>query len=112
MLKELEQPTAKMLDAAPEPHPNLARPDAPVPARGPVLEGKYVWLWLAALLVALTALNLLTLLRTPPPFVDEGWNASRGWGLLHTGRAFGTLDAGVFENYPGYWTYFPWLGTA
>jgi 4-amino-4-deoxy-L-arabinose transferase-like glycosyltransferase len=56
--------------------------------------------------------HLLTLLRAPIPFVDEGWNASRAWGLLHTGQAFGTLDAGVFDKYPTYWAYFPWLGAA
>jgi 4-amino-4-deoxy-L-arabinose transferase-like glycosyltransferase len=44
--------------------------------------------------------------------VDEAWNASRAWAFLDTGRAFGTLDAGVFERYEGYWTLFPWLGTA
>src|SRR5438874_400733 len=70
------------------------------------------WLPLAALLIVVTGVHLATLLRYPPPFVDEGWNASRAWGLLHTGRAFGTLDAGVFQQYPGYWTFFPWLGTA
>src|SRR4051794_38735742 len=51
-------------------------------------------------------------MSTPSPFTDEGWNASRAWGLLHTGRAYGSLDAGVFDHYDGYWTYFPWIGTA
>src|SRR3954451_23764640 len=70
------------------------------------------WLPFVALLAAVMGLHLATLLRFPAPFVDEGWNASRAWGLLHTGQAFGTLDAGLFDKYPGYWTYFPWLATA
>src|SRR5438132_10247673 len=64
------------------------------------------------LFVCVAAYNFYTLLLTPVVFVDEAWNASRTWGLLHTGHAFGTLDSGVFDKYDGYWTYFPWLGTA
>jgi hypothetical protein len=48
-------------------------------------------------------------LRTPPPFIDEVWFANRAWALVTTGLNFGTLDSGVFDNFPGYWTYFPWL---
>ncbi|MGH2459326.1 MAG: ArnT family glycosyltransferase, partial [Chloroflexota bacterium] len=64
--------------------------------------------WLAVV----TIFNLLTLLSFPAPFVDEAWGANRAWALLQTGRAFGTMDQGVFQRFPGYWTYFPWLGTA
>lgn len=56
-------------------------------------------------------LHAATLLRYPPPFVDEAWAASRSWALITQGIAFGVLDAGVFERYPGYWTYFPMLPT-
>ncbi|MDQ3930156.1 MAG: hypothetical protein M3328_13535, partial [Chloroflexota bacterium] len=65
--------------------------------------------WLPATLVlgAVLVVSLLTLMRLPAPFVDEGWNANRSWALLHTGRPFGSMDSGVFERYPGYWTYFP-----
>ena len=56
--------------------------------------------------------HMLTLLRYPPPFVDEAWAANRAWALLVKGIAFGDLDAGVFEKYPGYWTYFPMLPTS
>src|SRR5688500_13254758 len=66
----------------------------------------------AAIIAVAALLHLLTLLQAPEPFIDEGWNAARSWGLLQTGRAFGTLDAGIFQEYPGYWVYFPWLGTA
>ena len=52
------------------------------------------------------------LMRDPPPYVDEAWDANRAWALLQTGRPFGTMDSGVFERFPGYWTYFPWLGNA
>ncbi|MGH2351435.1 MAG: ArnT family glycosyltransferase [Chloroflexota bacterium] len=70
------------------------------------------WLGVAAVLLVAMALGLLTLLRTPAPNVDEAWNANRAWGMLQTGHAFGTMDSGVFDRYDGYWTYFPWLGTA
>src|SRR5258708_2378396 len=101
MLKELEKPIPQLPGAAQGPHPDFPRPATSQAEPGQALEGKYVWLGLAALLVGLTVVNLLTLLRTPPPFVDEAWNANRAWGLLHTGHSFGTLDAGVFEKYPG-----------
>ncbi len=67
------------------------------------------WLAPALLLAAIAGYNLLTLMSTPAPFVDEAWNANRAWGLLQTGRVFGTMDAGVFDKYNGYWTYFPYL---
>ncbi|MBF6612639.1 MAG: glycosyltransferase family 39 protein [Chloroflexi bacterium] len=67
------------------------------------------WGAISTLLTAIALFNLVFLMRFPAPFVDEGWNASRAWALIRTGRAFGTLDAGVFQNYDGYWTYFPWL---
>ncbi|MDQ3930155.1 MAG: glycosyltransferase family 39 protein [Chloroflexota bacterium] len=59
-------------------------------------------------LAVIAAVHLFTLLRTPPVAIDEAWNANRAWGFLHTGRAFGTLDQGVFQKFDGYWTYFPW----
>ena len=62
---------------------------------------------LAGALVAVV--NLWSLVRTPPPFVDDAWYANRAWALIETGRAFGSLDAGVFDRYEGYWTYIPWL---
>lgn len=70
---------------------------------------KYHQLALVCLLVGVAGLNLLSLLRFPSPDVDEAWRASRAWALIRTGRAFGTLDAGVFDRYEGYWTFFPWL---
>jgi 4-amino-4-deoxy-L-arabinose transferase-like glycosyltransferase len=69
------------------------------------------WSGAVMLFVAVTGVGLWSLLRTPPPFVDEAWYASRAWSFIQTGRAFGTLDAGVFDKYEGYWTYFPLLGT-
>ncbi len=60
--------------------------------------------------VAVAVFHLLTLLRVPAPFVDDAWYASRAWSLIQQGQAFGTLDAGVLDRYPGYWTYFPLLG--
>ncbi len=69
------------------------------------------WLPCVLLLVGVTALNLFSLLRTPAPFVDDAWFASRAWALIHTGRAFSTLDMGVSSYFPGAWTTIPWLGT-
>jgi hypothetical protein len=48
-------------------------------------------------------------MRFPAPFVDEAWGASRAWAFIHTNRAFGPLDIGVFDRFEGYWVFFPWL---
>ena len=73
--------------------------------------GKHAWLPWAAVLSGVTAVHVLSLLRTPAPFVDEAWLASRAWALVQSGRAFGALDSGVLDRFNGYWTFFPWLGT-
>src|SRR5438105_2633649 len=74
--------------------------------------GLYGWLALSVWIIVVLAVNIPVLVHTPATFVDEAWNANRSWALMHTGRAFGTLDAGVFDRYDGYWTYFPWLAAA
>jgi hypothetical protein len=61
--------------------------------------------------VFILALNAWSLMRYPPPFEDEAWNASRAWAFLETGRQYGALDAGVFDHLEGYWTRNPWLST-
>ncbi len=66
---------------------------------------------LLCVLAISAAFHLALLMRTPAPFVDEGWYASRAWGLLHTGYSFGSVDLGVLENYPGYEYYFPYLAS-
>lgn len=53
--------------------------------------------------------HLWSLMRYPAPFVDEAWLASRAWSFITTGKAFGTLDAGVFDRFPGHETFFAWL---
>jgi len=64
------------------------------------------------LMLAFVALfHFATLERYPPPFVDEGWFGSRAWAFRSTHQAFGPLDRGVFDRFPGYWTYFPWIPT-
>jgi hypothetical protein len=65
--------------------------------------------WLAVPFIAIVGLHAWSLMRFPAPFVDEAWLASRAWGFVQTGRAFGVLDAGVFDRFEGYWTFFPWL---
>ncbi|HET9494395.1 MAG TPA: glycosyltransferase family 39 protein [Chloroflexia bacterium] len=69
-------------------------------------------LGVVVVLGAVCVFHLGTLMANSIPHVDEAWNTSRAWGLVQTGRAFGTLDAGVFDRFDGYWTYFPWLGAA
>ena len=70
------------------------------------------WVVLGALLVVAAVFNGLTLLNYPATFVDEGWNASRSLGLLQTGHQFAGVDSGVYQQFEGYWTYWPWLGAA
>lgn len=62
--------------------------------------------------IGVVGLHLWSLLRYPAPFVDEAWYASRAWGLIATGKPFGVLDAGVFDRFPGYGSYFQWLPAA
>jgi hypothetical protein len=64
---------------------------------------------LLVLLVLTLILNGWSLMRFPAPFVDEVWLASRAWGFIQTGRAFGPLDVGVIDRFEGYWTFYPWL---
>ncbi len=78
----------------------------PVAREGPASEPRWVP---AALFCAVADFHAVTLLRYPSPFVDEAWLASRATGLLRTGRNFGVLDAGVFDRFDGYWTFFPWI---
>ena len=70
--------------------------------------GKLLPIGITALLVIVHA---ATLLSYPAPFVDEGWFGSRAWAFRTTHQAFGDLDRGVFDRFPGYWTYFPWIPT-
>ena len=51
-------------------------------------------------------------MRFPAPFVDEGWNASRSWGMLTHGPGVRHARCGVYNQYPGFSRFFPWLGTA
>jgi 4-amino-4-deoxy-L-arabinose transferase-like glycosyltransferase len=67
------------------------------------------WILEAVLFVIVALFHLWSLMRFPPPFVDEAWLASRAWSFITTGKAFGTLDAGVFDRFPGHETFFPWL---
>jgi hypothetical protein len=91
---------------------NIIAAQAPAVAARAEINAKATWLAPAAMLVVFAAVHLLTLMDMPIIEDDEAWNANRTWGLLHTFRAYGSMDSGVFENYAGYWTYFPWLGTA
>jgi len=53
-----------------------------------------------------------SLLRFPPPFVDEAWRASEAWGFIQSGSWFGPLNRGVLDLIPGYERFYPWLPTA
>jgi 4-amino-4-deoxy-L-arabinose transferase-like glycosyltransferase len=69
------------------------------------------WLICLALLAAMMALHVWSLLRFPAPFVDEAWLVSRAGAFVQTGRAFGPLDAGIADRFEGYWTYNQWFIT-
>ncbi len=88
--------------------PVMHPPVAPTPVTTRWRKGLPV----ASLLCLLAAIHLLSLVRFPGAFEDEGWYANRAWGLLHSGWAFGTVDSGVFEYYPNYERFFFWLGSA
>jgi 4-amino-4-deoxy-L-arabinose transferase-like glycosyltransferase len=70
--------------------------------------GKSHWALLALLAIVL-ALHLWSLMRFPPPFVDEVWLTGRAWAFTQTHQAFGPMDRGVFDRFEGHWTFFPWL---
>ncbi|MFN8524724.1 MAG: glycosyltransferase family 39 protein [Chloroflexota bacterium] len=59
------------------------------------------------ILILVTGVVGLSTLSAPAPFVDEAWYAARALGFIETGRAFGTLDRGVVEDFEGYWTWYP-----
>lgn len=70
--------------------------------------------WTLGLVVAILAVlifHLVFLLRFPPVFVDEAWMASRAWGWLQSGLNFSPLDAGVWDKFEGYWTFYPIVST-
>lgn len=67
--------------------------------------------WTSAVFLALGCLHAFSLLRFPPPFIDEAWYASHALGVLHTGRPLGPLHQGVFASIEGAWTYFPIIGS-
>jgi hypothetical protein len=69
------------------------------------------WWPLVGVLLASTLLHLLTLTRFPAPYVDDAFVTSLAWGMIQTGVPYGPLQAGVMEQYPGYWSLFSWIGT-
>ena len=74
---------------------------------------KVQW-WTRGLVVAIIAVvifHLVFLLRFPPVFSDEAWMASRAWGWLQSGLNFSPLDAGVWDKFEGYWTFYPLVPT-
>lgn len=74
----------------------------PRPALGPA----HLW---PAVLVLIAGVHALTLLRYPPPFVDEAWFGNRSWALITTGSPVGTLDHGVVDRTPEGRHFFPLL---
>jgi hypothetical protein len=67
---------------------------------------------LAALVLVVIGLNLISLRFLQSPFMDEPIMVSRAWGWLQTGLNYGALDAGVLEKkFDGYWTFHPLIPT-
>ena len=56
--------------------------------------------------------HALTLLRYPPPFVDDAVMGNRAWEFLRSGTSFGVLDRGVFDRFEGYSNFWPFLPAA
>ncbi len=69
------------------------------------------WSPLVILLAGATLTHTYSLLRFPPPNVDEAWFASRAWAFIRTGVPFGSLDAGVIDQLEGYEAFWPWIPT-
>lgn len=99
----------KLVDVMNITAPSLSRRSPAIIQLGLYARLNIGWLAPVLLLAVVASYNFMTLMSVPAPFVDEAWNANRAWGLLQTGRVFGTMDTGVFDNYNGYWTYFPYL---
>jgi hypothetical protein len=68
-------------------------------------------LLLGVTFLMILALNLFSLMRYPPPFVDEAWNVSRAWAYLNTGQNYSSMDYDFIQQYPGYWRYYPLIPT-
>jgi 4-amino-4-deoxy-L-arabinose transferase-like glycosyltransferase len=66
------------------------------------------WILLLILFGAI-CIHLPTLNLFPKPYSDEAWFAARGWYFAHIGVAFSTIDSGVIDKYPGYWSVIQWL---
>jgi 4-amino-4-deoxy-L-arabinose transferase-like glycosyltransferase len=62
-----------------------------------------------SLFTAIIVFHAWSLMRYPPPFVDEAVYAARAWSFLKTSRFFGSLDIGVFDSFECYRTFFPCL---
>ena len=75
----------------------------------PLSQRGKLWFSLTALFGFAVLIHAFTLMKFPPVYIDEGWNGARAWSFIHTGKPFSSYDAGVVENFKGYWTYFPWL---
>jgi 4-amino-4-deoxy-L-arabinose transferase-like glycosyltransferase len=76
-----------------------------------VLKVQWWTLGLVIAIIAVAIFHLAFLLRFPPVFVDEAWMASRAWGWLQSGINFSPLDAGVWDKFEGYWTFYPLVPT-
>ncbi len=78
---------------------------------GTAAKAKATWLAPTLVLAAVAVFGFVTLLNYPVTGVDETWNANRAWSFLQTGHQFASVDSGVYQQYDGYWTYWPYPGT-
>lgn len=62
--------------------------------------------------LAIAAIHLGTLLRFPPPFIDEAWYTARAWALIQHGVPLSQIDKGILEELDFYWAYFSWSSAA
>lgn len=68
-----------------------------------------IWFVLIGIVLIIHA---LTLLRYPPPYVDDAVMGNRAWEFLKSGTSFGVLDRGVFDRFEGYSNFWPVIPAA
>jgi len=61
-------------------------------------------------LVLVMIVNVAFLTKTPPVFIDEGWNANTSWNWLETGNNFDSMHSGTLDQFGYEWLRWPKIG--
>ncbi len=70
------------------------------------------WLLCCTVVATVVALHLLSLTRTPPPFVDEVHLVSPAWAFAQTGRDLGSMSISAITEDDGRWLHGSLLGVS